>query len=221
LEAIANLKPTHIFANSEENRAEDLAQLTSGSYGDVLVSFPQTVDDVPPMIRQIADFVATGGDLRRASLKLEQDILILRDEIRVAEPHRLWPSDPKRYLYLIWQDPYMCAGNETYISSLWSLLGLENQAFRLPLSQSKSRYPTLDVGAMEGDLTDYVFLSSEPFPFRRRQAHLIKQQLNTPPRLVKVDGRLFSWHGSITLEALRQLKSMMLNPEWWHHCLLA
>ena len=67
-----------------------------------------------------------------------------------------------------------------------SQLGFENAC-------TKSRYPSLD------ELTelqpDYIFLSSEPFPFTEQHISYYKK-LFPRSKILLVDGEMFSWYGS-------------------------
>ena len=91
--------------------------------------------------------------------------------------------------YFIWQEPMMLAANETYIHELMEYIGLENVA------GNKGRYPMLKVEEIKALAPEYLFLSSEPFPFKIK--HQIEyQRLFPDAKVVLVDGEMFSWYGS-------------------------
>jgi hypothetical protein len=48
---------------------------------------------------------------------------------------------------------------------------------------------------LEGD-PDLVFLSSEPFPFKRRRCSKLAVITHHAKTVFFVDGEMFSWHGS-------------------------
>jgi hypothetical protein len=55
---------------------------------------------------------------------------------------------------------------------------------------------------------DYVFLSSEPFPFKEK--HIKELQKNLPhAKILLVDGEMFSWYGSRLLQAPKYFNELM------------
>ena len=62
----------------------------------------------------------------------------------------------KSVLYFIWHNPDYLAGSFTFIDSILNTLGFINHC-------KMNRYP--DMNDISIDSPDYIFLSSEPFPF--------------------------------------------------------
>ena len=168
------LAPDLVIANKEENVREQVEAVAA--FAPVWVT---DVDDVPSalaMIRQVGVLVDRGGRGEAVA-----------DEIRAglyALPN--WP--PLRALYLIWRDPWMSVGGDTFISDVLARGGLTS------VTADRDRYPALtdaEIGALAPDL---VLLSSEPYPFA--ETHLAEVTHLAPEAdVVLVDGEPYSWYG--------------------------
>lgn len=208
LECIKSLAPTHILGNTEENRRVDLDEL-KGIF-PLLETFPKDILVVSQMLKDIANFLDISDPLSRNAYEMAQKI----DEKIVSLRQINWVTKSESYLYLIWNDPVMCAGRDTYIASLLSQVGYNN------CMESEQRYPVVELKEIDTLQPKYLFLSTEPFPFKKRHAATLAHRLKHQPRIVKIDGRLFSWHGSKSLEALNFLESIATNGQWWVERLL-
>lgn len=185
---IRSLQPTHILANQEENSRDLIAGLAQDI--PTLVSFPKGPVDVPGMIRDIGNFL----EKKNQANNLAEAI-----ETRLSSISCI--GKPKSFLYLIWQNPLMLAGPDTYISRTLELFSWKNA------HQGSERYPIIDISYIESLDPDIVFLSSEPYPFRVRDAQKIQDSASKSIRFAKIDGQLLSWYGFRTLEALNRLSS--------------
>lgn len=183
LDLIRSLRPTHILANQEENPRDPVLDLARDI--PTLVTFPKGPEDVPGMLRDLGRF-----------LQFETEAAAAAIEGLLQAPRR---HAPQRFLYLIWQNPYMIAGPDTYISRTLTSIGWVNAY------EGGERYPALDQAAMEACRADIILLSSEPYPFRRRDADRLKAEWPMAPRLARIDGQMLSWFGTRTREALEQL----------------
>jgi ABC-type Fe3+-hydroxamate transport system substrate-binding protein len=65
--------------------------------------------------------------------------------------------------YFIWKKPFMAAGSDNFINELLKLNHFQN----IYEERALSAVAIEDIVA-EGD-PDFVFLSSEPYPFKRRR----------------------------------------------------
>lgn len=197
--AIKALKPTHILVNTEENKPEHIELCQKIAPTDV--SFPKKPQDVPAMMRGIGDFLAATDAFATVVKTIEHELLLTSS----LGPQGRWGSVGRRYLYLIWREPYMLAGQDTYISALLDLLGWQNVAPPI------DRYPTVTIEDMARLRPDVLLCSSEPYPFRKRDV----QRLTTAwpqgaamPECLKTDGQLCSWYGTMTIEALQALQAV-------------
>ena len=103
-------------------------------------------------------------------------------------------NPPASVAYLIWQDPLMTVGGDTFINDMLLHAGLVN------IFSSSNRYPVIEPGQLQALKPQFIFLSSEPYPFQ--QKHLEQWQPMFPDsEIVLVDGEMFSWYGSRLLQA--------------------
>ncbi|GAB5536172.1 MAG: helical backbone metal receptor [Rubricoccaceae bacterium] len=187
LDRAAALQPDLVLANKEENVREDVNALAE--IAPVYVTDVSTVTDALAMIRDVGALV---GRTDRA--------LELADSIEVGFNH-LNPTRRQRAAYLIWRDPWMTVGGDTFISDVMAHAGLDNVYAR------DTRYPTVTPKDLRSRQPDVILLSSEPFPFR--EPHLDEVRALVPDAdIALVDGEVFSWHGSRMRHAPASLRRM-------------
>jgi iron complex transport system substrate-binding protein len=173
IDVIHSLKPDLIIGNKEENTKEDIELLQK--IAPVWMSDISTLDEAYEMINQI-------GDLTNASSISDQIVTEIKREFSKIPTS----SSNKSVLYFIWKNPYFAAGTNTFINSIISELGFENFC-------REERYPEVK---NEGDNSpDYIFLSSEPYPFKKEDVVEIEEQY-PQSKVVIIDGEMFSWYGS-------------------------
>lgn len=188
IERIKLLKPDLVIANKEENRKEDVIAISK--FAPVWVS---NIEDLTSAYQMISDI----GYLCNKE-KMAQELVYA---IKFA-----WNELPcfhqKSVLYAIWKDPYMFAGKNTFINHILNKMGLTNFA-----TDFDNRYPTLTLETIAGLKPDFLFLSSEPYPFTHK--HLATFESILPKtHITIVDGEYFSWYGSRLLEAAHYLKDL-------------
>ena len=192
IEKVRALKPDLIIGNKEENERADIEALEQEF--PVWMSDVKTLDDAIEMIEAIGSL--TGSDARAHEI-----IEGIRDAF--AELNRLDP--PLSAAYLIWREPLMVAGGDTFISDLMERAGFSN-AF----AHRKKRYAEITSAELLAADPDVILLSSEPFPFAERHiAEFNRMRTDTPVHLV--DGELFSWYGSRLLQAPAYFASLRLS----------
>jgi ABC-type Fe3+-hydroxamate transport system substrate-binding protein len=112
---------------------------------------------------------------------------------------------PFRYIYLIWQNPYMAAGPGTFIDAFVREAGGENV-----LGSDRGR--ELDVSRIEELGPDAVLFSSEPFPFEEQHVaeflESCRDKAAFEGRALLVDGELLSWHGVRLREGIPYLSQL-------------
>lgn len=193
-DAIQQLQPTLIIANKEENTKEDIERLQQ-SY-EVLLTDINSIDDAFRDLLHIGECVH----------KLEETKELLQ-EIKNAFAAIKNMGKGASFLYFIWQDPHFVVGPNTYIHSLLSHLGFVNFC-------SIERYPELqEVFSEEKEKQhdpDYIFLSSEPYPFKKE--HIAAFQNRFPQsEVLLIDGEMCSWYGSRMLGVPAYIKSIFLE----------
>ena len=175
IDKLAELKPDLIIANKEENDRENMERFMDRF--PTYISDIITIDDALNNIRKIGEMV----NAKAASQNLIEEINHGFKTIKNIASGTV--------AYFIWQEPNMLAGSGTYIHELLQYLGFVN------VVKSHPRYPIQDGNSINELKPDYIFLSSEPFPFKEK--HLAHYQSIFPgSQVILVDGEMFSWYGS-------------------------
>lgn len=187
LDKIRSLQPDLIIANKEENDRLQIEQLA--------VDFPVWISDIRN-VNDALNMIEAIGKLTNRSREAES----MAKSIRTDFDQLSIPPLQKTCLYLIWNGPYMAAGKDTFIHSILQLLGL-NSIPPLP------RYPEISSEMITSLKPDYIFLSSEPFPFAQKHIGEL-QQLSPSSKIMLVDGEMFSWYGSRMLKIPQYLKEL-------------
>lgn len=194
LEKIKELQPDLIIANKEENMQEQIEELAKDF--PVWISDVNTLDDAYRMIRSI-------GDITNKTTEAGKMI----DEIRENFLQLQTINHKPQTCYLIWKDPYMTIGGDTFISNMMKHAGFEN------IFASYQRYPEITVEQLKTENCKLLLLSSEPFPFQQKHIDEL-QPLLANTKILLVDGEMFSWYGSRLLKApayFRQLQNQVLS----------
>lgn len=180
LQKVRALQPDLIIANKEENVREQVEELAR--------HFPVWVTDVNNLgeaCQMIADVGQLTGKKSQAE-KLRGDIQF---QFSVKSTTASLPA-----AYLIWKDPYMVAGGDTFIHDMMVRAGFSN------VFADRHRYPQVTLPYLAKANTQIVFLSSEPYPFKEKHISEIKTSLPNA-EVILVDGEMFSWYGSRLLLA--------------------
>ena len=172
LETITSLRPDLILASKEENVKDQIESLRF----PVWLSDVSSLEDARNMISSIGKITAT-----------EEKAKAIINSIHL-------PSTSKRKIrvaYLIWRKPYMTIGGDTFISDMLERVGFEN------VFSDKRRYPIVTLEDMQAKNLDFIFLSTEPFPFKKK----FISEFEHVAQPVLVDGEMFSWFGSRLMKA--------------------
>lgn len=187
-ENINELNPDLIIANKEENNRLDIEKLAE-KY-PVYVSDIENFDDLHSFVLDIG---ALSGNEDKAQ-KLNAEITLALNSIKNLS----LDTKPLRAIYLIWKDPYMAAGTDTFITKMLNLCGIENALTEW--NDKGLRYPEITLEEIRLLNPDLILLSSEPYPFKETHLIEIAAQSYLPTKLV--DGETFSWYGSRILKSL-------------------
>lgn len=189
IEKIKSLNPDLIIANKEENVKEQIEALSE--YCEVYVSNIKTPEDNLQLIKDIGN--KTGS--RLSALRLASE---LNEAISLLNPF----SPPLSTAYLIWRDPYMTVGHDTYIHAMMQKCGLRN------CFGNQSRYPETTIENLIELNPELILLSSEPYPFKVK--HIEELQLHLPDsRFYLVDGEAFSWYGTRLIKTVDYLNRFL------------
>jgi ABC-type Fe3+-hydroxamate transport system substrate-binding protein len=179
IDKILDLKPDLIIANKEENSKSDIETLQQ--HLNVWVTDIITIQDALNVISELG--IKTNKEIEANKL-----IVDIKTQFQILTNQT--PSQNKKVAYLIWENPIMLAGKNTFIQEMIQSMGWENI-----LTDENSRYPILTEEELNDINPDYILLSSEPFPFKEK--HLIKFEQRYPEsKIILVDGEMFSWYGS-------------------------
>lgn len=196
VDAVARLAPDLVLANTEENRPGDLAALTAGGLR-VLRTEPRRVSEVPAMLRTVGAAVGaeTAGDRLATALEAALPAALPRERPAAV-----------RTLLLVWRRPWMAAARDTYAADVLEAAGL-----RVDLDRGPDRYPRLQPGDPALADVDLVVLPSEPYAFGAADLPAVRGLVGDRPRLACVDGRLLTWHGVRTAEAVRAMAALAVH----------
>ncbi|MDB5201223.1 MAG: transporter substrate-binding protein [Ferruginibacter sp.] len=178
---IRSLQPDLIIANKEENLREEIEPLAT--------EFPVWVTD----INDLADALQMIRDVGELTGRKDEAQIIVT-QIQTNFQLLLQKKPTIRTAYLIWKEPYMTIGADTFIHAMMQLAGLEN------VFADKTRYPEISIAAIKEARTDLLLLSSEPFPFSEKHLHEL-QVLLPGCKILLANGEMFSWYGSRLINA--------------------
>ncbi|MEJ5051963.1 helical backbone metal receptor [Chryseobacterium culicis] len=173
IEKIKALQPDLILANKEENVKEQVEALMDDH--KVMVTNIDTIEDNYYLLKNLGKLFGKEDRAQLFNLKI-YDIL-----------NQAKLETPVKAAYLIWNNPYMTIGSDTFIHRILSEIGFEN------IFKDKTRYPQITVEDLAD--ADVIMLSSEPFPFKEK--HIQELQVFYPDKkMMIVDGEAFSWYGT-------------------------
>lgn len=178
---IKELQPDLIIANKEENVKEQIEELAK--------EFPVWISDVTDL-NSAFDMMRQIGLMTNKKSRADKIIAEIKQNFK-----RLTTYDPQlSTCYLIWKNPYMTVGGDTFINSMLEAAGFDN------VFKQKERYPETTIGEIRSLNPDLLLLSSEPFPFKQKHINELQSQL-PGTKIILVNGELFSWYGSRLLYA--------------------
>lgn len=192
IDLIKRLEPDLIIGNKEENTKEEIEVLNK--------FFPVWMSDIHNLEEAKQTIVDIGAITDRAP---EASYLVDLINSGFRDIEALGPGSTnynKSVLYLIWNNPYMAAGPNTFIHDVLTKFGLRNAI-------DQPRYPELtqsDIGRIN---PDYIFLSSEPYPFKEKHIEDLRK-IAPQANIMLVDGEMFSWYGSRLVKSVQYLFEM-------------
>jgi len=188
IEKIVSLKPDLIIANKEENTKEEILSLSQDH--KVHVTDIKSIEDNIDLIKTISELTQT-----------EEKGQILMQEMRSFIHQSKKNNRKQKVLYLIWQNPMMSVGRDTFIHSMIEYCGYHN------ILVDTNRYPEVTEADIQSYNPDVIMLSSEPFPFKESHMDYYKSILPNA-KVILVDGEAFSWYGTRVLKKADYLHSL-------------
>lgn len=197
MDVIHQLQPDLIIANKEENVQEQVEAL-SAEY-PTWISDITTLEDALDMIDKIGHITAT-------QQKATTIINTIKDRFAALTTHvaRLLATNVSRprTAYLIWRNPYMTIGGDTFIHDILTRCGFIN------IFEDRQRYPDITIEELQNSYCELLLLSSEPFPFKAKHISELGEML-PGTRIGLADGEMFSWYGSRLLHAPSYLEKLI------------
>lgn len=186
---IRDLKPDIILCNKEENTEEMVQELEK--IAAVHISEVITFKDSLELITMYGSLFACQKSAEGLISEINSKKEIFTGKLSCKK---------LKVAYLIWKNPWMGVGADTFINSMLKLNGLTNV-----LENHPDRYPKISLGELSSLKPDVILLSSEPFPFKDKHFKELKS-VNAGAELV--DGEFFSWYGSRLLYAFDYFESL-------------
>jgi ABC-type Fe3+-hydroxamate transport system substrate-binding protein len=186
---IKRLQPDLIIGNKEENKPEQVELFMD--------EIPTWISDINTLESALQMISTVGALCEKTALA---DELVKQIEGQFAGLKPLMQG--KKVWYLIWQQPWMAAGPDTFIGYMLNRLGFDNLAASLG-----QRYSVVNSEVLESAKPDVVLLSSEPYPFKDKHVELLQPKL-PHTQIILVDGSPFSWYGSRLLDSVPYFNSL-------------
>ncbi|MBP6154737.1 MAG: ABC transporter substrate-binding protein [Chitinophagales bacterium] len=184
LNKIKTLQPDIIFVSKEENIKEQILELKKSF--KVIVFDVASLEDNYKMIVKIGKLTNTLERAHKIIIETKLNFEQLKNNIILSNLNAL---------YLIWKNPYMTVGKDTFIHDMLTQMGLNN------LFAHQTRYPIIqNLQTSYFQKCQLVLLSTEPYPFSEKHFKEIQEQL-PQAKIILADGEYFSWYGSKIIEA--------------------
>ncbi len=226
LDTILDLQPDLVLAGQEENNKDTILALEQAGI-KVHLFFPKTVQDVVPLLTQLAAIFQDDDALLKAktlevTLEWQAAAALSRPSVKVFYP--IWKAVHSSGLP--W---WMTINADTYSDSVLRLFGAVNvfagRQRRYPLEADLTlaepedpagrdiRYPRVTTTEIAASGAELVLFPSEPYEFDDSDVSRFCQDFPELPavrsgRVFTVDGSLISWYGTRLAVALDQLGSL-------------
>jgi ABC-type Fe3+-hydroxamate transport system substrate-binding protein len=187
MEIIDSLKPDLIIANKEENTRSEIEELQK--------KFPVWISDIND-ITSALEMMRSLGEITGKSDEAEKLVNTIHNSFENYST-----NENSTVAYFIWRKPYMTVGKDTFIHCMLSQIGLTN------VFEKWNRYPEISEDELSKASPDYIFLSSEPYPFSEKHMYEFRR-ISPGSKVILVDGEYFSWYGSRLLGTVEYFKTL-------------
>ncbi|WP_326982709.1 helical backbone metal receptor [Chryseobacterium sp. MYb264] len=190
IDKIRALKPDLILANKEENNKEQVESLMDDC--KVIVTNVENIEDNYYLLKNLGKICNKEEKAQLFNLKIYEILndIKINSKIKVA--------------YLIWKNPYMTIGSDTFIHQILAETGFEN------IFKDRKRYPEIQISDLAA--ADIIMLSSEPFPFREKHIEEMKDVF-PDKKIIIVDGEAFSWYGTHIAKCQNYFRTLMAEVD--------
>lgn len=170
---IYELNPDIIIANREENVKDQIEELQKKF--KVIVTDVSTLEDNYYLLKTLGNLFKKNAITQNYNLKIYDVFQNISSKVKI------------QCAYLIWKNPYMTIGSDTFIHHVMQELGFDN------IFKNQKRYPKINTENLKE--ADVIMLSSEPFPFKENHIMELKE-IYPNKKILIVDGEAFSWYGT-------------------------
>ena len=191
VQKIKGLSPDIILCNKEENTKEMIEAIDD--IAPVHISDIYTIEDCLKLIKMYGDIFEVTSDA--------SNIIEAINTERQQFQNKIANQQKPKAAYFIWKNPWMVAASNTFIHAMLNEAGFTN------VFENFERYPEIDLNNLNLRGTEFIFLSSEPYPFKEQHLETLKKQF-PDKEVVIVDGEMFSWYGSRLQKAYRYFESL-------------
>ena len=191
LDKIEALNPTYIICNKEENTkqiVEDCSKIATTHVSEIY-----TIADIIDLTRHYGKIFSCEKQAESSIKELEAKITDFTNFVK--------DKALLNVVYFIWKKPWMVAANNTFIHYLLELTKFRN------CYEDLSRYPEISLEDLDSKNIDAIFLSSEPYPFKEKNAVDFAANAKDS-KVVLVNGEYFSWYGTRLLKAFDYFKQL-------------
>ena len=188
VDAVLDLRPDLVIANSEENRREDVERLRADG-------IPVWVTEAPASVP--AGLASTRRLLTQGLGMAEPDWLPAAEAAwRHIEPIRATAVIP------VWRKPWVVIGRVTFAGDVLRRLGVANA-----YADHADRYPRPTLAELNATSADLVVLPDEPYEFTLTDG----PEAFPGKRSVLVVGRYLTWYGPSLVEARDALSQALAD----------
>ena len=183
-----------VIANKEENLPQHIEALEKKL--PVFITFPRSIQQTIKTVMDLGILTDARDNAEQFSHSCKAILKAIEADSAIAPPLKT--------ACMIWKDPWMTVGPDTYVSDVLATLGLQNI-----FDSSQDRYfktALEDVIAREPQV---ILLPDEPYEFGKSDKALIEDFLKAQgakARVELIDGSSLTWFGSRTLPALGYLR---------------
>ena len=195
-ERVLELKPDLLLVNLEENELTDIDFFKARV--ECYVNGVKTVAQGIETLRELGSLIGTSAIAEPLAEKAEAELRAIQS--RVAEFRAAGGRDPKIF-YPIWREPWMSISCDTFIHDHLQTCGAQNI-----FADKPGRYPEISLDEVVAAAPDIVWLPSEPYHFKEKDAQEIGKLSSLPAaqkgRVELVDGDNVCWFGARQTEGL-------------------
>lgn len=188
IDKIKTLQPDLILSNKEENIKEQVEALMDEF--KVIVTNVETIEDNYYLLKNLGKSFNKEEKAQLFNLKIYEVL----NQAKITSPIKV--------AYLIWKNPYMTIGSDTFIHKILAEIGFEN------IFKEKTRYPEIQTENLAE--ADIIMLSSEPFPFKEKHIEELKE-FYPDKKIMIVDGEAFSWYGTHIAKCENYFKELLME----------